>query len=401
MIGRTYLDHAATTPVSPAVLAAMLPFFESANPSSLHAEGRAARAAIDSARSTVARALGAKSREIVFTGGGSEADNLAIVGAARAVRAADGRRHLVSVATEHEAVLRALDVLERDGFSVTLLAVDANGSVDCDAFERALRPETALATMMLANNEIGTLAPVPVLARLARARGVLFHTDAVQAPGFVSLDVAELGVDLLSLSAHKCAGPKGVGALYVRLGTPLESLVVGGGQETGRRAGTENVAGIVGFAVALETALAERATDGPRLAALRDRFEAAVLADIPHARVNGRGAPRLPHISSMAFAGVAAVDLLIRLDLEGYAISTGSACAAGSAEPSHVIEALGAPPWVCAGTIRISLGTSTSEQDVVALTRMLPEAVASIRVGHGDLGTASTGPFANLLEVRS
>lgn len=401
MIGRTYLDHAATTPVSPAVLAAMVPFFDSANPSSLHAEGRAARAAVESARATIARVLGAKSREIVFTGGGSEANNLAVVGAARAVRAADGRRHIVSVATEHDAVLRALGALEREGFAVTLLPVDSQGRVACDAFERALRPDTALASVMLANNEIGTLAPIVELARLARARGVFFHTDAVQAPGRAALDVETLGVDLLALSAHKCAGPKGVGVLYVRAGTPLESLVVGGGQEAGRRAGTENVAGIVGCAVALEMAVRERGVAGPRLAALRDRFEEASLAAIPHARVNGGGAPRLPHISSMAFAGVSAVDALIRLDLAGYAVSSGSACAAGSAEPSHVIAALDAPPWVLAGTIRISLGSSTSEQDVVALTRMLPGAVAALRVGSHEMGTARNGPLANLLEVRS
>lgn len=401
MIGRIYLDNAATTPVSAPVLAAMMPYFESANPSSLHAEGRAARAALEGARATVARNLGAKPREIVFTGGGSEADNLAICGAARAIRARDGRDRVVTVATEHDAVLRAVETLGDEGFHVTILGVDGDGRLDPAQFARALGPRTALASVMLANNEIGTIAPIAELARLARAQGVVFHTDAVQAPGRLGLDVEELGIDLLTLSAHKCSGPKGVGALYVRAGTPLASLVVGGGQEAGRRAGTENVAGIVGFATAFELANRDWAVEAKRLAALRVGFEASCLAAIPRVRVNAAGGPRLPNVTSLAFEGVAAAELLVLLDLAGFAISSGSACAAGSTTPSHVIAALGVPAWVGAGTVRISLGASTREQDVAALAKMLPVTVAALRVDIGDLGTVNTGPFANLLEVRS
>lgn len=401
MNARIYLDHAATTPVSDDVLAAMLPHFGAANPSSLHAEGRSARAALETARTTIARAIGAEAREIVFTSGGSEADQLAIAGAARAARALRGATHLVTVATEHHAVLHAVEALRDEGFAVTVLDVDRDGALDPAAFARALRPETSLATVMLANNEIGTLHPIAALAGVARERGVVFHTDAVQAPGHVPLDVDSLGIDLLSLSAHKCDGPKGVGALYVRAGTPLVPLAVGGPQEFGRRAGTENVAGAVGFARALAAAARRQPAEATRLGALRDRFETAMLAAIPDSCVNGAGAPRAPHVSNMAFARVFAAELLIRLDLAGFAISTGSACAAGASEPSHVIAALGAPEWALAGAVRFSLGSSTREQDVTALEKMLPEAVAAIRVASGELGIANNGPFTKSSEVRS
>ncbi|GAC1300398.1 MAG: cysteine desulfurase family protein [Vulcanimicrobiaceae bacterium] len=401
MIRRIYLDHAATTPVSGAALAAMTPYFASYNPSSLHAEGRAARAALDNARATVARCIGAKAREIVFTSGGSEANNLAIVGAARAARAARGATHVVTVATEHHAVLHAVEALAGDGFAITVLPVDHTGAVDPAAFSAALRPETALAAVMLANNEIGTVQPVAELARSARARGVPFHTDAVQAPGRLPLDVAQLGVDLLALSAHKCGGPKGVGALFVRAGTAIEPLTFGGAQEAGRRAGTENVAGIVGFARAFADATAALALESARLRALRDRFEATCVATIAGSHVNGAGAARLPHVSSVAFAGVAATDLLVRLDLAGVAISTGSACAAGSPEPSHVVAALGSAAWVRAGTVRFSLGSSTSEQDVDAVAEMLPGIVAAMRDASGNVGIARIVPFTNPTEVRS
>ncbi len=401
MNDRIYFDHAATTPLGVEVLAAMTPYFVSYNPSSLHAEGRAARAAIDVARATAARCLGAQPREIVFTGSGSEANNLAIVGAARAARSASGARHVVTVATEHHAVLHAVDALAADGFEITVLPVDGNGVLAVDVFAAALRPQTALAAIMLANNEIGTLQPVAELARVAHRRGVLFHTDAVQAPGRIPLDVTELGVDLLALSAHKFAGPKGVGALYVRAGTELQPLVVGGPQEAGRRAGTENVAGIVGFAHALANATAHLATEAPRLGTLRDRFEGMCLSAIPGARVNGAGAPRLPNLASLAFAGVPATDLLVRLDLAGMAISTGSACAAGSAQPSHVVAALMAEPWVSPATVRFSLGSSTSEQDVDRLVRVLAEIVRAMRDAARNLGTAPTGLHTRSSEVRS
>lgn len=386
MSSRIYADHAATTPVRDEVVAAMLPFFSAGgfNASSLHAEGRAARAALDRSRDSVARSLGARSREIVFTGGGSEADNLALIGAARA---STGPRRIVTCAIEHHAVLSAAEVLRGEGFEIVALAVDREGRVDVEAFAAAVAPGAAVASIMLANNEIGSLQPIAELAAIARGRGVVFHTDAVQAPGRIQIDVERLGVDLLAISAHKFYGPKGVGALYVRTGTPLSPLVVGGGQEAGLRAGTENVAGIVGLARALELAVEEQPDEAERLSRLRDAFEREVLATIPGSEVHGGGAERLPNVSSLAFPRVDAPTLLVRLDLEGVAVSAGSACAAGSTEPSHVIAALGKAPWAGVGTIRFSFGKLTSEQDVERLARMLPGTVAAVRVGGIELGT--------------
>ncbi|MDB5071586.1 MAG: cysteine desulfurase [Candidatus Eremiobacteraeota bacterium] len=377
-MARIYLDHAATTPVGPEVVDAMVPLLGGGyNPSSLHTEGRAARAALDSAREAVARVLAAAPREVVFTGSGSEADVLAVVGAARA-RAAHGR-HVVTVATEHHAVLHAVDVLERDGWRVTRLTVGRDGLVDPAGFAAALTTETTVASVMLANNEIGVIQPVAQLARLARERGVLFHTDAVQAAGWLPLAVDDLGVDLLSLSGHKFHGPKGVGVLYVRRGTPLEPLIVGGGQENGLRAGTENLAGIAGFAAALTLAEAERPVVAPRVAALRDRLEAGILAAIPDVVVNAAGAPRLPGNLSVAFARAPSDALLIRLDLDGIAASAGSACAAGSLEPSHVSAALGLSEEYRLGVIRFSLGRGTTEAEIDEVLRRLPAVIADAR----------------------
>jgi len=374
---RVYADHAATTPVREEVLAAMLPHFGALgfNAGSAYAEGRAARAALDTARERTAALLGAKPREIVFTGGGSEADTLAIVGAARAAR---GRgTHAITVATEHHAVLHAFDVLRDDGFAVTVLPVDAAGRIDPADFAASLRPDTVLVSLMLVNNELGTIHPVAELARLARARGIVVHTDAVQAPGRVALDVEALGVDLLSLSAHKFYGPKGVGMLYVRSGTPLVPLVVGGGQENGLRAGTENVAGIVGFARALELAVSELPHETRRLRVLRDRFETAVTEAVPGVRVNAASAERVPHLSSLAFPEADATTLLVRLDLDGAAVSAGSACAAGSTEPSHVLRALDVSDWVRRGTLRFSFGKLTSGEDVERLIMLVVAAAAT------------------------
>jgi cysteine desulfurase len=394
---RIYLDHAATTPVRADVLAAMLPYFAEAgfNASSLHAEGRSARAGLDAARERVARALGAKTREIVFTASGSESDNLAILGAARARNA----RHIVSAATEHHAVLHALDVLRAEGRDVTLLPVDAAGCISLDEFRAALRPDTGLVTLMLANNELGTIHPIAELAALAREREILFHTDAVQTPGRLRLDVSELGVDLLTLSAHKFYGPKGTGVLYVREGTPLVPLVVGGGQEAGLRAGTENVAGIVGLATALELAVRELPEEAPRLAALRDGFEEAMFREIPNMRINGAGANRLPNVSSLAFDGLDAEALLARLDLEGLAVSTGSACSAGAVEESHVLRAIGAPAWVAKGTIRFSFGRLTDEEGTSELCRRLPGILKSMREPARFLGTNAVGLTRGRSEV--
>jgi cysteine desulfurase len=375
---RIYLDHAATTTVRPEVVEAMLPLLrEGYNPSSLHAEGREARAALDTARASVAAILGAAPREIVFTGGGSEADLLAVAGAARAT-AAKGR-HVITTAIEHHAVLRAVEVLERDGWRITRLPVDPSGLVDATAFAHALTPETTLATVHYANNETGVVEPIAELARIARAHGVLFHTDAVQAAGWLPLDAPALGVDLLSISAHKFGGPKGVGALYVRRGTPVEALIVGGGQEHGLRAGTENIAGIAGLARALELAEAERPLAAPRVAGLRERLEVAIAGTVPDVVVNGAGAPRLPNILSVAFGGVPNDVLLIRLDVEGIAASAGSACAAGSLEPSHVVEALRLDARHRSGVIRFSLGSTTTGAEIDEVVARLPALVADVR----------------------
>jgi cysteine desulfurase len=374
---RVYADHAATTPVRDEVLAAMMPHFGQLgfNAGSAYAEGRSARAALDAARDRTAALLGAKPREIVFTGGGSEADTLAILGAARAGRRRG--RHTITAATEHHAVLHAFDVLRDDGFAVTVLPVDHAGRVDPDVFAAALRPDTVLVSLMLVNNELGTVHPIAELARIARASGAIFHTDAVQAPGRVALDVESLGVDLLSLSAHKFYGPKGVGMLYVRSGTPLVPLVVGGGQENGLRAGTENVAGVVGLARALELAVSELPGEARRLRGLRDRFEAAVMDALPGVVVNAASAGRAPNLSSLAFPETDAGTLLVRLDLDGAAVSAGSACAAGSTAPSHVLEALAVPDWIRRGTLRFSFGKLTSEEDVERLIMLVVAAAAT------------------------
>jgi cysteine desulfurase len=379
MNSRLYFDHAATTPAHPDVVAAMMPFFMQAgyNPSSLHAEGRAARAGLDDARDRVARVLAEPRKTITFTGSGSEADNQAILGAAR-LAAARGR-HVVSTQIEHHAVLHALDALRDEGFEITLLPVDERGLVDPGRFAQALRDDTVLASVMYANNEIGVVQPIAQLSALARARGVLFHTDAVQAPGWLDIRPAALGVDLLALSAHKFYGPKGVGVLYAREGLALPPLVYGGGQEFGRRAGTENVAGIVGLAAALERVERSREERAGRVGALRDRLEAGLLARIEDLRINGAGAPRLPNNCNVSFAGIDSETLLMRLDLEGVAVSAGSACTSGALEPSHVIAALGSDPRWHQGVIRFSLGEGTSEEEVDRLLELLPRITNDLR----------------------
>ena len=381
---RVYLDYAATTPLRPEALAAMTPYFaqHGFNPSSAHAEGRRARAALDDARDSVARVLGCGRKEVVFTAGGSESDALALLGYARANR--DRGRHLVSTVIEHHAVLHALDALEAEGFEVSRIGVDESGLVDPVRFAQELRADTILASVAQANNEIGTVQPIAALARVARERGVAFHTDAVQAAPWLPLDVAELGVDLLSISAHKFYGPKGVGALYVRSGVAVEPLVYGGGQEFGRRSGTENVAGIVGLAAALELATAGKAERAARVAALRERLESRILAEIPDARVNG--ASRLPNNLNLSIAGVDSEGLLAGLDLEGIAVSAGSACASGVLEPSHVIAALGLDGRWQRGVIRISLGYDTREEDIDRAASVLCRTTRGLR---GNLAPSS------------
>ncbi|HEY5348384.1 MAG TPA: cysteine desulfurase family protein [Candidatus Lustribacter sp.] len=358
-----YLDNAATTTARPEVIEAMLPLLAGGyNPSSAHEHGREARGVLDAARADVARVLGAAPREIVFTGGGSEADVLAIVGAARA-RAAEGK-HVITAVFEHHAVLHAFDVLEAEGWSVTRLPITPDGLVDPATLAAALRPGTTLVSIMLGNNEIGTIQPLAELAQLAHAAGALVHTDAVATAGYLDLDPVRGDVDLLALSAHKFNGPKGVGVLFVRRGTPIMAQIVGGGQEHGLRSGTENLAGITGLARALVLAAAERTEAVARVTALRDRLQAGIAARVSDTTVLGTAAPRLPHILSIGFRGQPSDALLMALDLEGVSASAGSACAAGSLEPSHVVAALGMGPEYATGVLRFSLGRTTTGADV-------------------------------------
>jgi cysteine desulfurase len=359
---RIYLDHNATTPLDPRALDAMLPFLreDHGNPSSLHWFGQRARAAVEEARERVAAFVGAQPAEIVFTASGSESDNTALRGVA--ARARHERRGIVVSAIEHHAVLNTAKALREEGWPVAVAKVRETGTLDLDDLERALDEGTALVSVMLANNETGVVQPVGEVSRLARAAGALVHCDAVQAAGKLPLDVGALGVDLLTLSAHKLCGPKGVGCLFVRRGTPMAPLVRGGGQERNRRAGTENVAGIVGFGVAAALAGEALAEETARIAVLRDELEERLLR-LPGARRNG-GQPRLPNTANVSFEGTEAEALLMALDLEGVAVSTGAACAAGGVEPSHVLRAMGFPPERVQSSLRLSLGRSTTREDV-------------------------------------
>jgi len=376
--GTHYFDHAATTPTDPEVVAAMLPYFTElfGNASSIYTLGRRSMEAVDAAHETAARVLNCRPTEIVFTGGGSEADNLAIKGVAYAPRRRG--RHIVTSAIEHHAVLHTCQQLEREGFQVTYLPVDREGLVDPAAVEAALTDETALVTLMYANNEIGTIQPIAEIGRICRSRRVPFHTDAVQAGGQLELDVQALSVDLLSLAAHKLYGPKGVGVLYVRQGTRIQPQVLGGSQERNRRAGTENVPGVVGAAEALRRAQAEREAESARLAALRDQLISGLLA-IPGTRLTGHATRRLPNSASFAFSGVEGESLLLNLDLLGVAASSGSACTTGSVEPSHVLTALGLTPEEARGHLRLTLGHSTTEEDVAYVVERLPALLTRLR----------------------
>lgn len=380
MSGRIYFDHAATTPLDPRVAEAMRPYLYDAygNPSSLYREGREARRALDEARDVLARLLGAESpREIVFTAGGSEADNLAVKGVAWARM--DQGRHLVTSAIEHHAVLESARFLEAHGFNVTYVEPDRHGVVHPESVEKALRDETILVSVMHANNETGTIQPVREIAAVARERGIPFHTDAVQTVGQLPIDVDELGCDLLSLSAHKFYGPKGAGALYVRRGTPLLPLIHGGAQEQARRAGTEAIAAIVGMAKALELSIDEAEDRAKRVAALRDRLEAAIVERIPEVVVNGHPALRLPGHLNLCIEGVDAESLLLNLDMAGISASSGSACASGSIQPSHVLLAMGLPRELALGSLRLTLGKGNGEHDVDRAVEVLAPLVERLR----------------------
>ncbi|HVB59095.1 MAG TPA: cysteine desulfurase NifS [Candidatus Acidoferrales bacterium] len=378
-----YLDYNATTPVDPAVLAAMTPYFADnfGNASSIHSTGQRARSAVDTARESVATLLGAKSSEIVFTSGGTEADNLAIFGIAGSVEPAPGmsRKHIITTAIEHHAVLNACQEMERRGADVTYIPVNAQGIIDPEDVRRALRPETVLITVMHANNELGTIQPIEEIAQIAKDADVYFHCDAVQSAGKLPIDVNRLGVDLLSISAHKIYGPKGAGALYVRSGTPIEPQFQGGHHERDRRPGTENVPGIVGLGKAAELAREHLAEDTESVAALRDRFEQSLLDRIPSARVNGDRRRRVPNTANLMFGAAGGEALVIALDLQGIECSTGAACSAGAVEPSHVLTAIGLSDDDARSCLRFSLGRPTTRGEIDRAIAVIPGVVERLR----------------------
>ena len=374
-----YLDNAATTATKPEVLEAMLPYFTQVygNPSSIHRAGRDARRAVEHAREQVAAALNADKGEIYFTAGGSESDNWAITEGAR-LGAAAGKRHIISDTIEHHAVLHTLTKLEKEGFEVTYLPVHENGLVRLEELAAAIRPDTCLVTIMYANNEIGTVQPIAEIGEVCRRHGVLFHTDAVQAVGHLPVNVAEQNIDLLSLSAHKFHGPKGIGVLYARRGVPIFPLIHGGAQERNRRGGTENIPAIVGMAAALDEACDHLEEDTRKLTALRERLIAG-LSNIPHSVLNGHREHRLPGTVNFCFEGIEGESLLLLLDDKGVYASSGSACTSGSLDPSHVLLAIGRPHEIAHGSLRLSLSPDTTEEEVDYMVEAVTDVVAYLR----------------------
>jgi cysteine desulfurase len=377
---RIYFDHNATTPVDPSVVEVMAHVLreEFGNASSVHHFGQRAKAVLDEARSAVAALIAAEPSEIVFTSGGTEADNFALRGVAEALEVT-GRKHLISTSIEHEAILNTLKVLARRGWQTTLLSVDADGIVKPEALAAAITDQTALVSVMHANNEIGTIQPIAELARIAHSRGALFHTDAVQSVAKVPVDTRALGVDLLSLSAHKFYGPKGAGALFIKRGARVSAILTGGKHERNRRAGTENVPAVAGFGAAATLAGRKLDAEAARLRILRDRLEAGVLASVPGTAINGAREPRVPNTTNISVDGVEAESLLIALDLEGIAVSTGSACSSGTLEPSHVLRAMGLPTHRTQNSIRISLGAGNTDAEVDYLLGKLPAVINKLR----------------------
>ncbi len=377
---KVYLDHSATTPLAAEVYEAMKPFLQErfGNPNSLHSWGREARKAVDESRASIARLINAEPREVIITGGGSEADNLAIKGTAFALQ---GRgRHIITSAIEHHAVIDTCKWLEKQGFELTVLPVDETGMVSIADLDAAIREETILVTIMYANNEVGTIQPVREIVRTARAKGVRVHLDGVQAVGHIPVDVKDLDADLLTLSAHKMYGPKGVGALYVKRGVKLDPLVHGGGQEFGLRSGTENTAGIVGFGAAAELAnrrLEEGAVEEE--SRLKDLLINGITDKIPNAHITGHPVERLPFHASVCFDYIEGESMLLRLDAAGIGASSGSACTSGSLEPSHVLLAMGIPHELAHGSLRLTLGKDTTEEDILYVLEILPKVVSDLR----------------------
>ena len=381
---RIYFDHNATTPVDPAVAEAVSRVLTSnfGNASSVHYFGQQAKAVLDDARTSVATLIGGEPSEVVFTSGGTEADNFALRGVAEAAEPT-GRRHLISTGIEHEAVLNTLKALGRRGWKISLLPVDASGIVSPNALRDAITADTAIVSVMHANNEVGTVQPIKELAQIARSHGAVFHTDAVQSLGKIPVDVKALGIDLLSLSAHKFYGPKGAGALWIRRGTRVTSIMTGGKHERNRRAGTENVPAIAGLGTAAQLAGAKLGPEHARLASLRNRLEEAVLERVPGTAINGAREPRVPNTTNISFENIEAESLLIALDLEGVAVSTGSACSSGTLEPSHVLRAMGLPTHRTQNSIRISLGGGNTDAEVDYFLEKLPKVVEKLRTVTG------------------
>ena len=374
-----YADNAATTAMSQTAIDAMLPYFNKVygNPSSLHSVGQEAKEAMDAARATVAKCLGCEPREIIFTSGGSEADNQAIISAAR-FGARKNKKHIVSTPFEHHAVLHTLQKLEKEGFEVTYLDVTQGHNITAQQVKDAIRPDTCLVTTMYANNEIGSVLPIPEIGAVCKEAGVPFHTDAVQAVGHIHINVKEQNIDMLSLSGHKFHGPKGVGALYVRRGIPLVNIIEGGAQERGKRAGTENIASICGMAAAMEEACANIDKNMPRVAAMRDRVIAA-LEQIPHSALNGDRVNRLPGNINFCFEGIEGESLLLLLDMKGICASSGSACTSGSLDPSHVLLSIGRIHDVAHGSLRLSLCEYNTDEEVDHILQAVPQVVQQLR----------------------
>ena len=375
---RIYMDYAATTYVKPEVLQAMTPFFteQFGNASSIHSFGRETRTAVEKARAQVAAAIGAQEKEIFFTSGGTEADNWAIRGTAALSKRG---KHIITSAVEHHAVLHTCKQLEKEGFEVTYLPVDEKGFIRLDDLRAAIRPDTALISIMFANNEIGTIQPVEEIGKIAHENGIPFHTDAVQAAGHEPIDVDRLGIDLLSMSAHKFYGPKGVGALYIRRGTRVQNLLQGGAQERGRRPGTDNTPAIVGMGAAIELAVKNMEQTHARLSRLRDRMLSEIPAAIPYTRLNGPVENRLANNVNFSFSFIEGEALLLSLDLKGIAASSGSACTSGSLDPSHVLLAIGLPHETAHGSLRLTIGDATTDEDVDTLLKELPVIVKRLR----------------------
>ena len=376
---KVYADNAATTAMSQTAIQAMLPYFDKiyGNPSSLHSIGQEAKEALENARATVAQCLGCEPREILFTSGGSEADNQAIISAAR-FGARMGKKHIITTAFEHHAVLHTLNRLEKEGFEVTYLDVSHGHNITAQQVKDAIRPDTALVTVMYANNEIGSILPIPEIGAICKAAGVTFHTDAVQAVGHLHINVREQNIDMLSLSGHKFHGPKGVGALYVRKGFPLVNIIEGGAQERGKRAGTENIPGICGMAAAMKEACDNIDKNMPKVAAMRDKLIAG-LSQIPHCALNGDPVNRLPGNVSFCFEGIEGESLLLMLDAKGISASSGSACTSGSLDPSHVLLAIGRVHDVAHGSLRLSLSEYNTMEEMDHILTAVPEVVQYLR----------------------